>query len=77
MRAQILSPWIGSGTDADQNRPLLNDVYPKADWTDVTEQPTENLHPDPNLYIVEVECDAATLAAIEADSRFLVLWSEE
>jgi hypothetical protein len=45
-------------------------------WTDVTDQPRANLAPAPNLYIVEVECDAATLAAIEADTRFFILWSE-
>lgn len=31
----------------------------------------------PNIMVVRVECDAATLAAIEADERFCVLEVEE
>ena len=75
-RAEIMTPWIGTGASTDANRPKLSDDY-VIGFEDVTGQPTGNLHPAPNLYIVQVECDAAMLNAIEADADYLVLWSEE
>lgn len=77
MKAHVLTPWT---QDEDGgNHPLLDDVlamHKGWSWRDVTAQPAENLSPDPNLYVIELICDAATLAEIEADSRFYVLWSE-
>lgn len=77
MRAQILTPWT---QDEDGGyHPLLDEAlagHKGWQWRDVTGQPTTSLTPDPNLYVLELTCTAETLAAIEADSRFLVLWSE-
>lgn len=76
MKARILSPWAGTGSDDNPNRPLLEAVLagrPGWSWTDVTAQPSENLQPDPNLYVLELTCDAPTLAAIEADARFHIV----
>lgn len=43
---------------------------------DATAQPNANITPDPNLYIVQIECDDAVLTAIEADANYFVLWDE-
>ena len=75
--AEIATPWIGIGAEEDSNRPRVGDDYAIARWEDVTGQPSANLHPDPNLYIVLVRCEAAVLDAIEADDTYLVLWAEE
>lgn len=77
MRAQILTPWTQD--EEGGNHPLIDEALANHKgwrWTDVTAQPVENLSPDPNLYVIELECDAATLAAIEADRRFYVIWSD-
>ena len=46
-------------------------------WTDVTAQPSENLRPDPNQYIIEVRAESSVIDLIEADSNYLVNWREE
>ena len=94
MKAQVLTQWTGTGTEFDENRPLLGDDYPHmvsidpdtwvvtvvqqgiSKWTDVTGQDGVNLHPEPNLFAVEIECDQATLDAIKADPKYQVLWYE-
>ena len=77
MKAQVLTPWIGDGLSTETaNRPKIVDDY-LLNCTDVTMQDSENLHPQPNMYIVQIECDQATLSAMEADSQYLVLWSED
>ena len=76
MIAQVLTPWL---MEEDNERALLDTLLVNHQgwkWTDITGQPRANISPDPNLYVVEVECDAKTLAAIEADSRFTVLWDD-
>ena len=76
MIARILTPWTGEGTPTSPNRPLLDDIFPVS-WQDVTAQSSENLKPDPNLYVIEVVCSAEVLSQIEADNRFMVLWSDD
>ena len=78
MKAQVLTQWIGDGlTPETANRPKIMDDYPAIQkFEDVTAQPSENLAPNPNLYIVQIECSQATLDAIKADSNFMVLWHE-
>ncbi len=76
MKAEILSPWIGTGSIADPNRPRVADDHPLISWTDTTGQPAQNLTPVPNLFVIEVEATAALITAIEADPNYEVLWSE-
>ena len=76
MRAEVLTPWVGDGLTVETaNRPELGEDY-QIKIEDITGQPAGNLHPDPNLYSVLVECDEITLAAIEADPKYHVVWSE-
>lgn len=75
-RAEIITPWIGSGTSADPNRPQLPSDHAITSFEDRTGQPSENLQPDPNLFVVLAEMTDAVLASIEADSTYEVLWSE-
>lgn len=77
-RAQVLTPWIGDGRSADSaNRAAVGDAYTLERWTDVTGQPAENLQPDPNLLAVEIVCEDAVLAQIDADPDYEILWSED
>lgn len=74
--AEIITPWIGVGGGDDPKRPRLADDYVLRRSTDVTHQPGENIVPTPNLYVVRAEMSDATLADIEADATYEVLWSE-
>jgi hypothetical protein len=79
MRALVLTPWSGANTAADNARPLLRDFLDLSwSWrySDATGQPRLSLIPEPNLLAVELECESAALAAVDADERFLVVWSE-
>lgn len=76
-RAQVLTPWIGDGSDGNAYHPQLPTDHAVLRWVDVTAQPTENLQPDPNLFVVEIVGEDAVLAAIDADSTYLVLWDED
>ena len=72
--ANILTDWI---CDEPGNRPRFMDEYPQFIWVDRTGQPAGNLAPDPNLLEIEATIDAPTLAALEADSNYLVLSYDE
>lgn len=74
--ARVLTPYTGSGSPLDLYRPLIVDAYPLDSWQDVTRTPAQSLIPAVNLLVVQVSCTPETLAAIEADSRFSVLWQE-
>ena len=75
--AEVVSGWQGDGV-TERFRPVLGALLtlPGEGFEDVTGQPSANLTPDPNVYIVRVRCEAETLDAIESDSRFLVLRCE-
>jgi hypothetical protein len=75
-RAQVLTPRAGNGTPGNKNRPQLRDDYPAITFSDVTAQAWGALPPDPNLYVIEITCEDATLTAIEADATYQILWSE-
>ena len=77
IKANIITPWSGAGTEKDAYRPMLCDVFEIASWQDITGQSSENLQPSPNLYVVEVETENSILEKIETDTRFRVLWSEQ
>lgn len=77
-KAQISGPWTGTGlSQQDANRPQLGDDFNLLDTSDVTNQPTVNLQPDPNLFAVEVVILDIVLDGIEADNTYYVHWSEE
>jgi len=78
--AEIATRWQGDGKSTETGfGPLLGTLLtrPGEGFGDVTAQPSANLKPDPNCYVVRVRCEGGTLDVIEADSRFLVLWCEE
>ena len=79
--AQFLTPWglSDSGDGEVSNSPALPDKYPFnagngiRKWQDITGQPSENLWPDPNCYIIETWADTATMDAITADTEYVIL----
>lgn len=75
--AEILTSWTGDGKNTNPNRPQLADDYKLIAWEDCTGQRVENIQPVPNCYSVRATLDETVLAAIEADSKYHVLWSEE
>jgi len=78
IRAQIIDKWQTNGL----NKPYLNQFIDdnglandSISITDITGQadPPQN----PNSVVIEILADAATFAAIEADTvNFYVIWSE-
>lgn len=85
-KVEVITPWVEAifGDDTTSNHPKIQDDYPYVQatgygilsWEDTTGQPSENLSPDPNSYIVFATCDDATLADLEADASYYVLTSE-
>jgi len=67
----IQTPWVGSASSNDPNRPKLLAAY-SGKYTDVTNQPSENIPPDANVFSCRFECDLATAEAIEADSDYYI-----
>jgi len=81
---ECVTSWTGTGADEDANRPDVADKYMAGGywregqkWEDVTAQASENIRPDPNLYIIYMELEADVLDALEADGDYLVLFAEE
>ncbi len=79
IKAQILSPW-GVDPNDGSNSALVVLAYPPpqgASFTDVTGTPGQNIPPNPNLVVVQLDgSNDAHLAQIVADARFTVLWNE-
>ncbi len=74
---EIFTPYI---SDGENNRPQLIDDYPLLNgegWIDKTEQSTGNIIPDPNLISIWVRTSSETIALIEADDNYMVLWSAD
>lgn len=71
---QVVTVWTAKTSYG--NYPLVVIDYPMP-WQDVTGQPSENLWPDPNIYVVEAKAEELVLDNIDSDSDYLVLWSEE
>lgn len=67
--AMVAVPRVGTGTNADPYRCPL-----EVSWQDVTGQPVPQIVAGQQAYTVEVVCEDAELAAIQADARFAVLW---
>jgi hypothetical protein len=64
--ATVLTPWKGSGTYADPYRPALADDHPVASWADLSGGNATT----GGTYTIAIQCDDATLAAIEADPKY-------
>jgi hypothetical protein len=78
-RARVLTPWIGTGASTlDPKRPKVGDDYPLLKLEDVTGLPAQNIPPDPNLAVAQIECTAEVLDAIGADPQYgPILWEED
>ena len=77
IRCECSTQWIGDGTEDNANRPKLGDDYDIHKFEDVTGQPSENLRPDPNNYIVLAEMEQSVLDLIAADSNYYIYWREQ
>ena len=75
--ADIITPYIGDGTEDNANRPQLGDDYTILRWSDITGTPSAQLIPSPNMYVLRAEVEEAVLDDIESDGVYLVLSSEE
>lgn len=75
IKAIVLSPWAGSGTEEDPFTSQINYEYRDQllGIRDVTGQ--EGI-PNPNMYCVQVVCDDAILDLIEGNPEYHVLSSE-
>jgi hypothetical protein len=77
--ALVLTPWTGDGLDTITGyRPLLAVDHDVLSFRDVTCQAAESIIPDVNVMAVEIVCEDAVMAAIEASIEYGagVLWSE-
>lgn len=74
---QTLTAWVlNSSEDGNFLEPALAVDHKLLSWSDVTGQSAANLLPDPNLFAIQAQADEETFAAIQADTRYLVLWSK-
>lgn len=73
LRVHVLTPWTVTGNNYQPQLPV---DHPVQSWVDITGQPASSIVPSPNLLVIEAVCTDTTLAAIEADATFSVLWSE-
>ncbi len=75
-RLNVTTAFVGSGIEGNPYRAQIGDDYALA-WQDETGTDAAALIPATNAYIVEVVCSAAIKDLIEADSNYVVNWSEE
>lgn len=74
--ARVVTPWVAA-TPSRGNHPKIDDDYSLYSWSDVTGQDTSVISPDPNAYTVEIICEDTVLTALNSDSDYVILWSEE
>lgn len=80
MIAEILTPWYEWTDDEGLNRIsliesfLVDNNFSSWSLKDVTEQPAETI--SAGLVVIELTATPEIISAIQADSRFLILWSE-
>lgn len=77
MRAVVVTPYLGNGSAMDPYRPKVAEVYPLAEWGDVTGQARGGQGKEVNAYTIEALLDSPVLTALEADDGYVVWWSEE
>ncbi len=76
-KARVVTSWVRVGP-VDRIKIAADQPFPGVAHTDVTGQPDTSIVPVPNAFVVEINpLTEAQLAALEADSGCLVLWSEE
>ena len=77
IKAQIVREWQAT-TDPETGELSLAPLFPAMQagdsWTDVTGQ--EPVEMPPNSVVLEATVCPATFAALEADTKILILWSE-
>ena len=76
IKAVVLTPWIGTGVSDeftnDPYRSQIADDYPDCSVEDITAQPPETLHPDPNSFSAVIIAPPATFDLIDADPKYIV-----
>lgn len=75
-RIEVITPFVGDGTQGNSNRPQMGDDYPFIRWEDITATPSVQLSPSPNIYIIKAEVTEAVLNQIESDGTYHVLCAE-
>jgi hypothetical protein len=77
IHAEILTGLMGDGlSDDTAYQPRLLGDY-GAGLAEMRDTTCRHSVPSPNVYMIFIRCDDTTLAAIEADPKYQVLWSEE
>lgn len=77
--AEVISNWSVSGDGENQDglfaaySPIAISNGETLRVTDITDQPTTNIMPNPNIYAVRVTTGELTFTALQADNSFLVL----
>ena len=85
IRCTIMTGWddtpkeIQPGVFEPNNTPKVfvdHKMTAHCKWTDITNQPVENLAPDPNLYSIQAEITQELHDAIDADNNYFITSSE-
>lgn len=78
-KIEVITAWSQT-TDEEigftTTMPALKEDYSLLRFVDITNMPMENMVPDPNVFVIEAVVDDATLALIEADTKYTVLTVE-
>lgn len=73
---RVVTAWAPPNVTTDAYHAQLSDDYPSAGYLDITMQDGSQIEPSPNAYTVLSICDDPTLAAIQADIDYVVLYWE-
>lgn len=77
MKARVLCHWIETTNLKTFELSEFHATDKTLILVDATNQPETEIPTDPNLVVVDVlACQPITLAAIEADPKYHILWSE-
>lgn len=76
--AEVLVPWElrQDETGMQYYAPSIDGRLGNFAWEDTTGQPGESIPPAPNLLVVRVRVDSATLEQLRNDATYTVLWSK-
>ena len=65
--ADFATAWIGDGTESNPNTPSFSSATGLSyKYEDITGQPTENLSPNPNVFVARITADESVLDALDA-----------